>query len=221
MKKKILVIMLCCVMLGLVGCNKEKINVDVLNDTYNKIAEYFGSEEVDRSNLGAYYLDEEKHVVIVNLIDNSKEKQENFLKNVNVSSKYIQFEQGGPYTTSGIDFYLSKEENYNDIKFNEYITFADRKYYLANNVKEFYVVVAGKIMILRAYLTNFDHTLDDYSIKRITDELTKEAILKDGGTTIYKSKDKDVTIIECHTIDGNDDIYIGDYLMEFVEKMCK
>lgn len=120
-----------------------------------------------------------------------------------------------------LDFYISKKENHDGIKYNDYITYNDRKYYLASNIEEFYVV-SGKTMVLKAYITNFDHTLLNHSIKRITDEMTIQQILKDGGTTIYKSEDKDVTIIECKTLDGNDDIYIGDYSMYYNNYlMCK
>lgn len=129
-------------------------------------------------------------------------------------------QKGQEGSNKEFDFYISKEENHSDISFKDYITFDDRKYYLADNIKEFYVV-AEKTMILRAYITNFDHTLNDYSITRITDELTEKEILRDGGTTIHRSKDKDVTIVECKTVSGNDNIYIGDYVMKFNESMCK
>ncbi len=119
------------------------------------------------------------------------------------------------------DFYISKYDSYNDIKFNDYLTFSDRKYYLAGNIKEFYVI-DGESMILKSYITNFNHTLDNPSIDKITDKLTKKESLDDGGTTIYKSKDKDITIVICNTIDGNDDIFIGDYSINFDdETMCK
>ncbi len=119
------------------------------------------------------------------------------------------------------DFYISKEENHDDIKFHDYLTFNDRKYYLEDNIQEFYVM-DGEKMILKSYITNFNHTLDNPSINKITDKLTEKEILKDGGTTIYKSKDKDVTIVECKTVWGNDDVYIGDYSMNYDnEFMCK
>jgi len=124
-------------------------------------------------------------------------------------------------TSNSFDFYIIKEEHQDDIKFNDYLTFSDRKYYLAGNIKEFYVI-DGESMILKSYITNFNHTLDNPSIDKITAELTEKEILKDGGTTIYKSKDKDITIVDCKTIDGNDDIFIGDYSMNFDnESMCK
>ena len=46
--------------------------------------------------------------------------------------------------------------------------------------------------------------------------------LKDGETTIYKSKDYDITMINCNTLSGNNDIFIGDYNLEFDNnEMCK
>lgn len=119
------------------------------------------------------------------------------------------------------DFYISKYENSYHKKFNDYLTFNDRKYYLAGNIKEFYVI-DGEKMILKSYITNFNHTLDNQSIDKIISELTEKEVLKDGGTTIHKSKDKDITIVECKTLDGNRDVFIGDYSMDFDnESMCR
>ena len=74
--------------------------------------------------------------------------------------------------------------------------------------------------ILKSYISNVNQSLDD-SIKNITDKLDAVDMLKDGGTKIYKSKDKDMTIITCKTLDGNKDIYIGDYSMKHESSMCK
>ena len=135
MKRTILTVVLCGFMvLGVVGCRNETKVVDNLKETYNKVNEYFENENVDRSNLGAYSLDEENNVVVVTLVDNSKEKQEDFMKKVGVTSKYIKFEQGGPYTTSGIDFYITKPQVHNDIRFNGYYTSDNRTIYLAGNL---------------------------------------------------------------------------------------
>lgn len=118
------------------------------------------------------------------------------------------------------DFYITKHDSHNEIKFNDYLTFSDRKYYLAGNIKEFYVI-DGESMILKSYITNFNHTLDNPSIDKITEKLTEKDILRDGGTAIYKSKDKDITIVVCNTTDGNNDVFIGDYSMNFDnESMC-
>ena len=106
MKRKLLLSLfaiLACVIL--VGCKKIEVskNNSTLNDVYNKVGEYFGNEDIDRSNLGAYYIDNEKKLVIVVLVDNSEIKQEDFKKNVKVDSKYLKFVQGGPYSTFSND----------------------------------------------------------------------------------------------------------------------
>ena len=116
------------------------------------------------------------------------------------------------------DFYLSKPEIKNDIRFNEYFTFNDRKIYLAGNSNEFYIV-DKETMTLKTYLSNYNGTIDE-SIKKITDKLELTGALYDGGTTIYKSKDKDVTLIKCQKMTGNNNIYIGDYSLEYTDDLC-
>ena len=83
-----------------------------LEEVNTKIQEYFGSEDVDRTNLGYNYVDEEDDVVVVGLIDNSKEKQDEFMYNVfsnccgSTYIKYVQsksmikFVKTDPITTS-------------------------------------------------------------------------------------------------------------------------
>ena len=81
-------------------------------DVERKISEYFGREDVDRTNLATYYIDEKQEVIVVGLIDDSKEKQDEFMHNVFSSccgSKYrkyvesksmIKFVKSAPITTS-------------------------------------------------------------------------------------------------------------------------
>lgn len=95
MKKKLLIILLCgSVLLGMVGCgNKKEVTLEELNDVNNKIIEYFSSENIEYNNFSFNYIDEENKIVIVGLLDNSKEKQEQFKKTV-VDSDFIKFIQG-------------------------------------------------------------------------------------------------------------------------------
>lgn len=211
MKKVILIVMYMIMFLGITGCGKK----DVLNDTYKKISEYFESKEVDKSYLGSYYLDNENNVVVVTLNDNSIDTQNDFLKNVKVDAKYIKFKE----VNLNIDFYVSKLVNYNDIKFNDYFKSDDRTIYLAGYIDEFYVVDNGQVRILKDYISQTNRSFDN-NIKLITDKLVRKDILKDGGTAIYKSEEKDITLIVCNTLDNNKDIYIGNYKMEYEEDMC-
>ncbi len=116
------------------------------------------------------------------------------------------------------DFYISKSAN-NDSKYNEYLTISDRKIYFQNKIKEFYVI-AGNTMPLKTYIKNNNQSLDK-SIQKITNKLDYYSSLNDGGTTIYKSKDKDITIITCEAIAGSKDIYIGDYSTEYEQNLCR
>lgn len=207
-------------LLSLAGCNeKNKGSIDELrklqSEITNKLEEYD-----DYKNFASCGVDEENKVVIVELVNNSEEEQKWFKENIN-NSKYIQFEQGGPYTTSKVDFYITKPENHNSIKFNNYYNEKNGKVYMAGNIGEFYVIDEYQIRYtLKNYISNLNQKFDD-TIKSITEQLTKTSTLKDAGTTTYKSKEKDISIIVCNTTDGNKDIYIGDYSMEYEQDMCK
>ena len=222
--KEIRIIILCLILtLVTFGCsNKSDKNPTNLQDTYSAIGNYFGDSSVDRSNLGAFYLDEENNIIVVNLIDNSESKQEEFLEKANIDSKYIKFEQGGPYNTNSLDIDLKVSSEYNDknIKFKEYLKLDNRTIYLAENVSELFIVENKNQTSLRKYIINSTEVVDN-SIESITNLLNKQSILKDGGTIIFKNKDKNITLIKCNTIDGNKDIYIGDYNLNFKSNMCK
>ncbi len=97
--KKVFIGILIIICFLVAGCSNHKTDDQKLKDTFNRIGEYFGNESTDRSNLGAYYIDEEKGKVVVVLVDNSVEQQDKFKKIANVDLKYVLFVQGGPYTT--------------------------------------------------------------------------------------------------------------------------
>ena len=92
--------------------------------------------------------------------------------------------------------------------------------YLAENASELFIVENKNQTSLRKYIINSTESMNK-SIESITNLLNKQSILKDGGTIIFKNKDKNITLIKCNTIDGNKDIYIGDYNLNFKSNMCK
>lgn len=222
--KEIRIIILCLILtLVTFGCsNKSDKKPTNLQDTYIAVGNYFGDSSIDRSNLGAFYLDEENNIIVVNLIDNSESKQNEFLEKANIDSKYIKFEQGGPYNTNSLDIDLkvSSENNDKNINFKEYLKFDNRTIYLAENVSELFIVENKNQTSLKKYIINSTESKDK-SIESITNLLNKQSILKDGGTIIFKNKDKNITLIKCNTIDGNKDIYIGNYNLNFKSNMCK
>lgn len=138
MKKIILIILFCgIVVLGLTGCEtKTNVSVEELNNINNKIIDYFQKNGTEKYNNYSYnYVDEKNKVVIVGLIDNSKNEQKWFKKNI-VNSKYIKFEQGenskntiinvssiidsivnnGPHTSSNpFDYIKISQKEYNEL----------------------------------------------------------------------------------------------------------
>ena len=115
---------------------------------------------------------------------------------------------------------LTKSTVNDSIKFNKYLERDEgRIIYLASNIEEFYFYEnSDKKTTLKEYAKTWQ-TLDDI-VKNITLNMDVYGELNDGGTKIYKSKDK--TVVVCNTISGNKDIFIGDYNMSFdSESMCK
>ena len=72
------------------------------------------------------------------------------------------------------------------------------------------VKVDNKTMTLEEALRSGKMTIDGLLIKAnkdVSDGTIKSEIYKDGGTTEWYYKD--YTIIKCHSLDGNRDVYIG------------
>ena len=103
MKKTLFAVLVCTLMtLTLTGCGSKvetdnrvgNVSIEELNDINNKIIYYFnvnGTSIYD--NYSYNYVDEKDMVVVVGLVNNSKEEKEWFKNNI-VDSKYIRFEQG-------------------------------------------------------------------------------------------------------------------------------
>ena len=221
MKKNILTIVLCISLILMTnGCNSQTKNKpNNYKDTTTVVNNYFQNAKKDE-NIAAISYDDEKQVVVVTLVDNSKENQEKFLRGANVDKKYIEFEQGGTYNTFDAKIVTLDSSKENEISFNKYLTKENRTIYLENNIKELYIFDHQRRWTFKYYVTNANQSLER-SLKSVTDLLEKEANLKDGGTAIYKDKDKNMTIIACNTLNGNKDVYIGDYQLSFKDNICK
>ena len=221
MKKNILTIVLCISLILMTnGCNSQTKNKpNNYKDTSSVVNNYFQNVKKDE-NIAAISYDDEKQVVVVTLVDNSKENQEKFLSGANVDKKYIEFEQGGAYNTFDTKIVTLDSVKEDKISFNKYLTKENRTIYLENNIKELYIFDHQRRWTFKYYVTNTNQSLEN-SLKSVTDLLEKEANLKDGGTAIYKDKDKNMTVIACNTLNGNKDVYIGDYQLSFKDNMCK
>ncbi len=219
MRKTILIILLSfTLLLGITGC--RKLSSEELNSLQEKITDKAVKIQDEYNNLASCYV--EGDVVVVELVNNSKEKQKEFKKLV-IDSKYIEFRQGGPYVDHRYMLIASRNvNNYNNLKLKNYYSDDIRTIFFGNGIDEVYVYDnnSKEKVGLKDFLTKTYQNFD-IGISEITSGLEQVSILKDGGTIIYKSKGQDITLIKCNTIDDNKDIYIGDYSMEFEQTYCK
>ena len=101
----------------------------------------------------------------------------------------------------------------NTNKFNEYLKKDGITIYFASNIEEVYLNLFYRDisnMTLKYYIENINEPIKD-AIKDITQYLNREEIYKDGGSTVYRSKEYDITLVKCNNMSGNKDVYIGDY----------
>ncbi len=197
----------------------EVITIEELNNIQKQITDKLALQN-DYNNFASCGVDEQRKVVVVELIDNSEEQQEWFKNNI-LDSKYIEFKQGGSYTTYNKKIEVIKPEVHNAIIFHKYLERDNKIIYLAGNIEEIYYTDADTRISLKDYISKTYQTTDD-SIKHLTDVLEHSGTFNDGGTTIHKSSEYDITIVKCNTIAGNQNIYIGDYSMNYdSELMCK
>ena len=96
MKKYFKQFMLCFLLLVMtistIGCGKS-VSKKELDEVNNKIVEYFSSDNVKYDNLSFNYVDLTNNVVVVGLLENTKEQQKKF-RDMVVDSKYLSFVEG-------------------------------------------------------------------------------------------------------------------------------
>ena len=215
------------------SCAKERIDlekvIDIKDKTKNKLnfvcAEVLESFYEDENYI--YFCECKKNeYMVVEYESGFEEKISNALK-----YKTIKIEDLDSYNINYIK--EAKEETFNTKikviksnissrnKYNKYLELTDRTFYLKDDIVDIYYEENDTSYKLKAYINTSWQTPDD-SIKHLTDLMTETDTLKDGGTTIYKSLEYDLTIIKCNTVSGNIDIYFGDYTMNYDNDiMCK
>ena len=102
---------------------------------------------------------------------------------------------------------VKKTKILNDIDIYKYSSDVDLYYY---GLEEVNVKVDNKTMILEDALRSGKMTIEGLLIKAnkdVSSGTIKSETYKDGGTTEWYYKD--YTIIKCHLLDGNRDVYIG------------
>lgn len=146
----------------------------------------------------------------------SKENEQKIKKHYSyLKSTKVNYESSYKYN----EFTLKENDNCQD-EVKEYYKKQNQTIYLVC-ADDFYIkdlINNGEELTLKEYLETSSQTLDN-SIKKVTDELDKAEIYKDGGTTVYKNND--ISLIQCNTIEGNRDIYIGNSTLKYQGNYCR
>ncbi len=114
------------------------------------------------------------------------------------------------------DFYITKAQENDPDSFQTYATYQNQTIYMTNNIEEFYVIEENKNTLKDYVSENFAD-----KIKQITEKLNFSFSYDDGGTSVYQSQEKNITMILCNTLEQNKDIYIGDYTLQYKGDMCQ
>lgn len=165
MKKKLLTILICGVMtIGITGCSnsKKEIKKEDLQSVNNKIIDYLESNGVTNyDNYVFNYVDEENNVVVVGLLDNSKEEQEKFKKSI-VDSDLIKFVKSEKLVNENNDKDESKNTFNSSQKSCEYVRtykFIDYYDYEGPTPEVYFIIVeqfqSNLPMMLGLNTTNF------------------------------------------------------------------
>ena len=225
MKRELFTVLLCGVMiLGLTGCNNSKR--DNSDDIHSFVGTIIDCEEktmVVRPNEDEeeYKSSDKFKIEYVGGFNSCKIGDKVTITYKGMINESYPAQVGTTnIKINDFDFYITESENHNDIRFNDYYTADNCTIYLAGNLGEFYIKDQDNDITLKTYLSTAFQTLDD-GIKHITNKLELKETLKDGGTKIYKSKNKDITMIVCNTTKNDRNILIGDYSMEYTEGDCE
>ena len=93
-------------------------------------------------------------------------------------------------------------------EFNKYLDMEGQDIYMETNLKDVYYRSNGKKYTLKEFV-------------EITSLLGEGISYDDGGSMLYSSDEYDLSVLVCGTLDGNKDIYVGDYTMYYDNTMCK
>lgn len=220
--KKIVLIILCC-MLVLTGCNKKEEHsfiAKVIEVSSNSIIVEPDLLEDERKSSDRFTIDLKNNEDVYEIDDYVKIYYDGVIfESYPAQVEATKIEKLIESKMVNNKIKIEKFEQYDSNKYYEYCKMDDRTIYFDGSIKEIYIIDEKEVG-LKEYVSTTFQTLDD-SIKHITENMNKIVTLRDGGTTIYKSKSLDLTVTTCNTTNKNKDIYFSDYKSAFSETMCK
>ena len=132
-------------------------------------------------------------------------------KGVILNEFYITFDKG-----------KTKCENKTEMEEVARFTKEEKEHAIYTNCPTCFSKWNGNFTTIEDYIKEYENL--DEIINKLEQEVeekkvTKE-IYKDGGTILYKGR-RTFSLLKCHTLDGNEDIYIGDSSLNYEENYCK
>lgn len=100
-------------------------------------------------------------------------------------------------------------------EFDKYLEMEGQDIYMETNLEDVYYNSNGKKYTLKEFIEN------DGEISEITSLLGEGISYDDGGSMLYSSDEYDLSVLMCGTLNGNKDIYVGDYTMYYGDDMCQ
>lgn len=220
--KRIVLIILCC-LLVLTGCNKKEEHsfiAKVIEVSSNSIIVEPDLLEDERKSSDRFIIDLKDNDTIYEIDDYVKIYYDGVIfESYPAQVEATKIEKLIESKLANNKIKIEKFDHYDSNKYYEYCKMDDRIIYFDGSIKEIYIIDEKEVS-LKEYISTTYQTLDD-SIKHITENMDKIVTLRDGGTTIYKSKSLDLTVTTCNTTNKNKDIYFSDYKSTFNETMCK
>lgn len=220
--KRIVLIILCC-LLVLTGCNKKEEHsfiAKVIEVSSNSIIVEPDLLEDERKSSDRFIIDLKDNDTIYEIDDYVKIYYDGVIfESYPAQVEATKIEKLIESKMANNKIKIEKFDPYDSNKYYEYCKMDDRIIYFDGSIKEIYIIDEKEVS-LKEYISTTYQTLDD-SIKHITENMDKIVTLRDGGTTIYKSKSLDLTVTTCNTTNKNKDIYFSDYKSTFNETMCK
>ena len=110
---------------------------------------------------------------------------------------------------------VSKDGEAAGQEFNKYLEMEGQDIYMETNLKDVYYRSNGKKYTLKEFVKS------DGEFSEIISLLGEGIGYDDGGSLSYSSEEYDLSVLECGTLDGNKNIYVGDYTMYYDNTMCK
>ena len=233
MKKILIFVLIGFVSLNIIGCKKEEkskeIIVTEIVDESTKNKDFQCAEALEgiyNDNINDYYLPCIKSkYILVKYSDGTKENIKDALKKGKIKITDLD--------SYGITYYKYPIEEINELSITVMPSDKDERTYILDINDEQKLYYYG-IDSVKVKINNQEYDLKDaldtnkITFDKIFSVLDFVDSMNDGGSKLYKSNpnkysdlNNNFNVLECHTLNGNRDIYVGRFNLSFGNDVCR